>query len=96
MQLRLYLARHAGEILGELRRALVKDHSHLPKSILDKTLRTLDTAALHLARLNPAKIKHPGTLEHRADQDCLHALIYCASSLDCTELYNRLLHHLRD
>lgn len=96
MKPRSYLARNAGDILATLRSALVKDHSHLPKSILDKTLCKLDAAALHLARLNPAKIKHPGTLEHRADLDCLHTLIFCASSLDCTELYNRLLHHLRD
>lgn len=96
MKLRTYLARNAGSILCELRSALVRDHSHLPKSILDKTLRKLDTAALHLARLNPAKIKHPGALEHRADLDCLHTLIFCASSLDCTELYNKLLRHLKD
>lgn len=96
MKLRTYLARNAGSILCELRRALARDHSHLPKSILDKTLRKLDTAALHLARLNPAKIKHPGALEHRADLDCLLTLIYCASSLDCTELYNELLQHLKN
>lgn len=96
MKLRTYLARNAGAILATLRSALVKDHSHLPKSILDKTLHKLDAAALHLACLNPAKIKHPSPLEHRADLDCLHTLICCASSLDCTELYNELLHHLRD
>lgn len=96
MKLRTYLARNAGSILAELRRAIVRDHSHLPQSILARTLRKLDTAALHLARLNPAKIKHPGALEKRADLDCLHTLIYCASSLDCTELYNELISHLQD
>ena len=96
MKLRSYLARNAGDILASLRRALVKDHYHLPKSILDKTLHKLDAAALHLARLNPAKIKHPGAPGHRADLDCLHTLIYCASSLDCTALYNELIKHNRD
>lgn len=96
MQLRLYLARHAGEILGELRHATVKNHYHLPKSILDRTMRKLDAAALHLNSLSPGQKKSISPLAHRADQDCLHALIFCASSLDCTELYNRLLQHLRD
>lgn len=96
MKLRSYLARNAGDILASLRRALVKDHYHLPKSILDKTMHKLDAAALHLARLNPAKIKHPGAREKQADLACLHTIIYCASSLNCTALYNELIKHNRD
>ncbi len=96
MQLRSYLARNAGNILATLRRATVKNHYHLPKSILDRTLRKLDAVALHLSHLSPRQKKSISPLEHLADLDCLHELIFCASSLDCTELYNELLHHLRD
>ncbi len=95
MKLRTYLARNAGTILGTLRRAIVKDHSHLPLLILSRAMCKLDTAALHLGTLNPAKVKTPGELQHRADIDCLHSLIYCASTLDCTELYNELLQQLK-
>ena len=91
MRLRTHLATHGNNHLKALRRACTAQAHNLPHSTSMRLLARLDAAAIHLATLNPAKIKYPTAIQHRADLDCAHALIAGAAILSLPHIRTALI-----